>query len=197
MKCEEVHKKMLLFLDGELEKEEMDRIRAHIEKCVGCFAREKVEKAFKSLISASSRGIEVPPYLKDRILGEIKKRESKLPDFFKNNYGKLGFVVALLLMSAFLIPRSHGVEKVWNLQGHLVSDIGPSKEETAGREDRRAINRIDRGDGKLWDIIESDKTSDLIYNPSFRGCCIKFSGTLDAKHHTVELTSFVITKETP
>ena len=194
MNCDEVHEKIYQFLDGELDASQYEKIRDHIDHCVGCMAREKVERAFKSLISAKSKGIEVPPDLHNRIVNEIKKKADGPSSFVKQNSGKLRFIAAVVVLLALfaIIPRPDGMETVKNLEGRIVQAVG----QMTGGTGTRARNCIECENKKLWMIVEDEETADLINDPSFRGCNIIFNGVLDRKKRTVELTSFTIAKDT-
>ena len=55
--CQVVKEKLGRFLDGELTREELSMVRAHIEGCPGC---QQDLKAFQAL-SASLDAVPVPP----------------------------------------------------------------------------------------------------------------------------------------
>ncbi|MCI0444441.1 zf-HC2 domain-containing protein [bacterium] len=49
--CEEVLKKILEFIDGELEEASQDQIEQHLQDCRHCFDRLEFERLLKSRIS--------------------------------------------------------------------------------------------------------------------------------------------------
>lgn len=80
MKCSEVHKQLLLYIDGELSENQIKRIYEHLKVCSSCHSvYENTRKAWKAL-----RNEEIPhqPFFYTRLKQRMEKRKSKsVPDF--------------------------------------------------------------------------------------------------------------------
>lgn len=76
MRCDEVRELITIFLEGELDRETSEKVKAHIDSCENC--KSLMEDSVK--IISSLRSIEplpVPERVIDGILKAIKKRRKK------------------------------------------------------------------------------------------------------------------------
>jgi anti-sigma factor (TIGR02949 family) len=75
-KCEEIIKKVMLFLDGELSPNEHDWLREQLIQCPACLEHYEMEKDFKDFLCAKLKcmpACECDEHeLKDKILSKIK-----------------------------------------------------------------------------------------------------------------------------
>ena len=53
MKCEEVLRHLIAYLDREMDEDTAARIERHLEECRGCFSRARFEKMLKGHIQAT------------------------------------------------------------------------------------------------------------------------------------------------
>ena len=63
MECEEVLVRLWEYLDQELEPEEAERIRAHLEWCRNCYPAYRRDRAFLQLLGRLAKGCSAPPTL--------------------------------------------------------------------------------------------------------------------------------------
>jgi anti-sigma factor (TIGR02949 family) len=73
--CGEVMEQLYEYLDGELDAERVERIRAHLEVCKRCYPRYAFEKAFLRFLAENGRA-ETPPRLRRAVFQAILEQES-------------------------------------------------------------------------------------------------------------------------
>lgn len=77
MRCDEVRELITIFLEGELDRETSERVKAHIDSCENC--KSLMEDSLKIISSLHSiEPLPVPERLIDGILKATKKRRKKL-----------------------------------------------------------------------------------------------------------------------
>lgn len=72
--CDEVIRKLNMILDGEVAKEEENKLLHHIDDCNNCLEQYHIEKSFKELLKSKLQNLNVSVSLiqtiKDRIKGK-------------------------------------------------------------------------------------------------------------------------------
>ena len=65
--CEEVFRRMDVFLDRELASSEVEHVRAHLETCAACAEEYAFEDAVLRTVKAKLRRVALTPYVRERI----------------------------------------------------------------------------------------------------------------------------------
>ncbi|MBW3628211.1 MAG: zf-HC2 domain-containing protein [Gemmatimonadetes bacterium] len=64
--CEEVFRRLMVYLDGELAGEEQHQVAAHLARCRSCFSRAEFERRLKGHLAELGRA-PVPHSVEERI----------------------------------------------------------------------------------------------------------------------------------
>ena len=73
MKCNDLHNKIIFFLDAELPVKEMQEIKLHLAECAECNAfTEEMKKTFKIL--SDEKRPEVNPFFYTRVKAKLEKQ---------------------------------------------------------------------------------------------------------------------------
>ncbi|OLT28170.1 mycothiol system anti-sigma-R factor [Nocardiopsis sp. CNR-923] len=77
--CSEVLDKLYTYIDGELEEDNCEQIREHLDDCVPCLDEYGLEEAVKKLVAKHCGCDPVPLDLRDKVLGRLARaREESL-----------------------------------------------------------------------------------------------------------------------
>jgi len=79
MKHKHIQKRLLLYLDGELPRREMNKIRAHLTECSSCYRQAELLKSLWKLDSVPARELP-PPFL----WAKLKSRIEQDPQSFRS-----------------------------------------------------------------------------------------------------------------
>lgn len=71
--CSEVLEKLYTYIDGELEKDNGDQVRKHLDECSPCLAEYGLEEAVKKLVAKHCGCDPVPTGLKDKVLERLAR----------------------------------------------------------------------------------------------------------------------------
>jgi anti-sigma factor (TIGR02949 family) len=74
--CEEAIRKMLEYLDNELEHQDHESLEEHLHSCRSCFSRMEFEKRLKEMVKTVTRE-KVPEDLQERIRKITKSFQEK------------------------------------------------------------------------------------------------------------------------
>jgi anti-sigma factor RsiW len=74
MRCKDIEKKLIFFLEGELQEQEQKMVSEHIGHCEGCTAKLQYLKG-SLLIFEAEKAIEVKPFLYTRIKARMEPRQ--------------------------------------------------------------------------------------------------------------------------
>jgi mycothiol system anti-sigma-R factor len=69
--CHEVLERVYEYLDGELDAQDVDKIRQHLEECRPCLSQYDVDLALKALLRRSCACEQAPDELRARIMVRI------------------------------------------------------------------------------------------------------------------------------
>jgi len=76
--CDHVIAKLWEYVDGELNEEQAEKVRAHLDVCSRCFPQYNFQRAYKEFIRCSGEQ-PLPPGLRRRIFEAILAEESGQP----------------------------------------------------------------------------------------------------------------------
>lgn len=103
MRCDEVRESITIFLEGELEKEISEKVRAHIESCESC--KVLMEDSLKVIRDIRSvEPLPVPEGVIDRILNATTKKRKKFLFLLKPQW-VFAFSVSFLSFFFFTYPK--------------------------------------------------------------------------------------------
>lgn len=77
MNCKDVEKKLIFFLEVELQEQEQQQVSEHIGHCEGCAAKLQYLKESFQIVEAE-KAIEVKPFLYTRILARMEPRQQTI-----------------------------------------------------------------------------------------------------------------------
>jgi predicted anti-sigma-YlaC factor YlaD len=109
MKCPQVQKRLSAFQDGELDPQEEERVKGHLENCSACRDRyEEMEKVWQAL--GDSREIIPDPGFYGQLVKKINERyETRFPvgfqwlfQFFSSPWAAATLTIAGILIGTFL-----------------------------------------------------------------------------------------------
>lgn len=72
MDCDEVIRKLNMILDGEVAKEEENKLLDHIDDCGNCLEQYHIEKSFKEFLKSKIQNLKVSSTLIQNIKDKIK-----------------------------------------------------------------------------------------------------------------------------
>lgn len=75
--CSEVLDKLYTYIDGELEKGNVDQVRKHLDECSPCLAEYGLEEAVKKLVAKHCGCDPVPSDLKDKVLDRLARARTE------------------------------------------------------------------------------------------------------------------------
>ena len=70
--CQGALRQLWDYLDGELTDERMRAVRAHLEKCKGCYPHLEFEKSFLDAVASTKNRACASQMLKERVLAALK-----------------------------------------------------------------------------------------------------------------------------
>ena len=71
--CAVVIREVWALLDGEVDDDERERLRRHLDQCPACLRHYGVEERIKSLIAKKCSGEKAPSYLVERVRIQISQ----------------------------------------------------------------------------------------------------------------------------
>lgn len=71
--CAVVIREVWAMLDGEVNDDERDRLRRHLDQCPACLRHYGVEERIKTLIATRCSGDKAPSYLVERVRIQISR----------------------------------------------------------------------------------------------------------------------------
>ncbi|MFV2198886.1 mycothiol system anti-sigma-R factor [Nocardiopsis sp. LOL_012] len=71
--CSEVLDKLYTYIDGELEDDNCDQVREHLDDCRPCLEEYGLEEAVKRLVAKHCGCDPVPMGLRDKVLGRLAR----------------------------------------------------------------------------------------------------------------------------
>lgn len=72
IECEEAIRKLLEYLDGELDEGSQSQVEKHLETCRGCYSRAEFERRLRGLV-AKTGSAPAPASLRLRVRGLMKR----------------------------------------------------------------------------------------------------------------------------
>jgi mycothiol system anti-sigma-R factor len=69
--CSEVLERVYVYLDGEAQDLDVDRIRQHLDECAPCLRQYGLEQAVKALVARSCGCEHVPEGLREKVLKRL------------------------------------------------------------------------------------------------------------------------------
>lgn len=73
MGCKECLEKLDPYLDRELEPEEFEEVRVHLDRCRGCGSEFVVERVFLDQLRGSATSAVAPPGVRERLVLRIRQ----------------------------------------------------------------------------------------------------------------------------
>jgi mycothiol system anti-sigma-R factor len=77
MKCEEVHRFLDMYLDGELDSARQLELEEHLATCSDCQSLLEERQEFRTFFAASVPGYKAPPELAAKILTTVRREQAK------------------------------------------------------------------------------------------------------------------------
>jgi anti-sigma factor (TIGR02949 family) len=77
MKCEEIHRFIDNYLDGELDFAEKVELEQHLANCPSCRSLLEERRAFRTLFVAAVREYKAPPQLQARVLAAMRREPTR------------------------------------------------------------------------------------------------------------------------
>jgi mycothiol system anti-sigma-R factor len=71
--CSEVLEQVYVYLDGEIDPEDCDKIRQHLDECSHCLQQYGLDKAVKALVARSCGCDLAPNELRAKVLTRIRE----------------------------------------------------------------------------------------------------------------------------
>lgn len=71
--CSEVLDKLYTYIDGELEENNCQQIRRHLDGCDPCLEEYGLDEAVKKIVAKHCGGDPVPLDLRDKVLGRLAR----------------------------------------------------------------------------------------------------------------------------
>lgn len=71
--CAEVLEQVYVYLDGEIDPAESDRIREHLDECGPCLRQYGLDQAVKALVARTCGCDTAPQELRTRVLARIRE----------------------------------------------------------------------------------------------------------------------------
>jgi anti-sigma factor (TIGR02949 family) len=71
--CNEAARLITALVDGELQVDEVGRIRGHLERCPDCAARHRMEARLKAFLTARAADVQAPPDLGARVRAALSR----------------------------------------------------------------------------------------------------------------------------
>ncbi|MFW6639463.1 mycothiol system anti-sigma-R factor [Nocardiopsis algeriensis] len=75
--CSEVLEKLYTYIDGELEENNCEQIRQHLDECAPCLEEYGLDEAVKKLVAKHCGCDPVPLDLRDKVLGRLARARSE------------------------------------------------------------------------------------------------------------------------
>lgn len=69
--CMKVVEKAFLYLDGEMQDDDCNEVRRHLDDCSPCLRAYGLEEDFKRLVARKCGGDEAPPELRTRLMAKL------------------------------------------------------------------------------------------------------------------------------
>ncbi len=199
MDCKAFREVLDLYVDGELSAEAMAAGSTHLEECSSCRgARDSILGLRRSLKEASAQH-QPPPALVRR----IERRHSLshyalLPILmislrvaaagFTGRAAVRGHAAELMERVAFGIDKPHTVVLV----GHLICRDCELKKLYGAHimcERKGHDGVIETADGKIWNLMEGERSEALIHNGALRGKTVRIRGKVYRRAGCVEVES--------
>ena len=80
MKCKNLHKKLIFFLEGDLSPKMMEEVQNHLDECSSCAAFAKELKQTLGIIE-TEKELEVNPYFYTRLKARLENQNEQSPAF--------------------------------------------------------------------------------------------------------------------
>lgn len=80
MKCKNLHKKLIFFLEGDLSPRMMEEVQNHLDECSSCAAFAKELKQTLGIIE-NEKELEVNPYFYTRLKARLENQNEQSPAF--------------------------------------------------------------------------------------------------------------------
>jgi anti-sigma factor RsiW len=103
MKCEEVHRFLDTYLDGELDLARRLELDQHLAICPLCQPLMEDRQEFRTFFAASAPSYKAPPELKAKVLAAVRREEPKQK--FSLFWQPWVYATAVVLVSVFLALR--------------------------------------------------------------------------------------------
>jgi len=71
--CSEVLERVYVYLDGEIDPDECERIREHLDECGPCLRQYGLDQAVKALVARSCGCDLAPEQLRGKVLARIRE----------------------------------------------------------------------------------------------------------------------------
>jgi mycothiol system anti-sigma-R factor len=71
--CGEILRRIHQYLDGELDADDVDKIRQHLDECAPCLGEYDIDLMLKALVRRSCGGECAPEQLREKILSRISE----------------------------------------------------------------------------------------------------------------------------
>lgn len=72
MNCKECHDRIYPYLDRELDPEEVERVREHLDECEGCESALVIETVFLDRVRGSATAGTAPPGVRERLIIRLR-----------------------------------------------------------------------------------------------------------------------------
>lgn len=129
MKCEEVKELLTAMVDGEITKEEENRLSLHLEECINCSRKLREERALKRRVNKLYKEKRAGEALKEEVLKMIDERTTTFPaivvkQFPVSLFAGVGLALVLIIFSYIyfhpLIGAKRFPEKLISHAGKLI-----------------------------------------------------------------------------
>jgi anti-sigma factor (TIGR02949 family) len=213
--CEEIGEKLAGFVDGEIAADAADEIAAHVSHCSNCGDREKTQRAVKAVLSNPAVRQSTPHDVRARIMRSIERLPenmtfgSLVKRLFEFQplpaFASLIFLVALPLTIVLLwggqkehLQPSPEEPLALVMNGQMEGEVvcidcellNISK--TPYVHDERHRLGLRCTDGHYWNILQTDKGSELSSVGHLMHRRILVRGHIFPTQHLVEVTDYSV-----
>lgn len=76
MKCKIIHKKLIFFIEGEMQQQEMQKVALHLDECTECEAFAEDMKRTLGIVELE-KNIQTTPYFYTRVKARMEKQQEE------------------------------------------------------------------------------------------------------------------------
>jgi len=104
MKCEEIHRFLDTYLDGELDRARQLELEQHLTVCPACRSLAKERKEFRAFFATSVPAYEAPPHRAAKVLAAVRQEQHKQKvSLFRQPWVYAAAIVAVTVFLALKI----------------------------------------------------------------------------------------------